>query len=74
VGNLDNETARAVQAAVHDERTRMVQGVQRIKWKFLDLARAARETSPTSAKTYEECATMLTDFLLKEIDPHAKTG
>lgn len=64
---MNDATAKLVQAAVKDERTRLVAAVQRVKWKMLDRARASRETAPSSAKTYEECAELLDDFLLKEV-------
>jgi hypothetical protein len=72
MASLDDETAKLLQTAVRDERTRMVRGIQKIQWKFLDLSKATLETSPSSSKTYEECATILTDFLLREIDPDAR--
>lgn len=65
--SVDDDVSRAVQAAVRAERERLRGTLVKLRHQMLGQAHACRSARPYVADAFEACATMVSDFVRKDI-------
>jgi hypothetical protein len=58
---------KATATAVRDERTRICSALIRVRHCLLGKARATRNNGLTVAEAYEDAATLISEFLMREL-------
>lgn len=65
---------KTIAAAVRDERTRICSSLVKVRHALLGKANAQHGNGIPAAEAYEDAATMISDFLLRELNAETNDG